>query len=59
MLGSLVVIAVRWHSIAFPRHSRTGSVSLDDLFKYVVSVICRDEKMNRTPLVTMQRLTHV
>ena len=29
----VVVIAVRWHSIAFLRHSRTGSGSLDDLFK--------------------------
>ena len=29
----VVVIAVRWHSIAFLRHSRTGSGSLVDLFK--------------------------
>jgi hypothetical protein len=33
MLGSVVVSAVRWHSVAFLRQRRTGSVSLDDLSK--------------------------
>ena len=31
--GLVVIIAVRWHSIAFLRPSRTDTVSLDDLCK--------------------------
>ena len=30
MLGSIVVSAVRWHTAAFLRQSRIGSVSLDN-----------------------------
>jgi hypothetical protein len=41
--GLVVVIAVRWHSIAFLRHSLTGAVSLDDLFK-LGGVMCHDEQ---------------
>ena len=42
--GLVVIIAVRWHSLAFLRHSRTGSGSLVDLFKEVMSVMRHDEK---------------
>jgi hypothetical protein len=47
-VGSIVVNAVRWHSLAFLRHSRTDSVSLDDPFSKVIGVMCLSERQNNT-----------
>src|SRR5262249_7512003 len=40
MLGSVVVRAVRWHSLAFLRQKRSDAVSLNDPFSEFVCVIC-------------------